>query len=679
MIKFLRDLVGDTLINLRSTIVRTADKSALASINRGPTSVIPVLLLLLLFCMTACGTNPPATSPPATPTSSQFSAVPQGKGMDPEPGTSGKPAPLPNGHNESISISNGVAYVGSDNGSLYALDTNNGTGRWSYKIGTPVWVYSVFDGVVYATGNTGLYALNAGSGKLLWRYQGNKELSQVIVVDGTVYTSTSADNNASTLVALRAADGSMLWSYTVSTVTPSMMGVIGGIVYVSESSEGPEGLSSGFIYALQASDGHVLWKAQPGSNTGLADGGVVASNDLVYFATSQGNIYALHTDTGSVAWHAIQSPLLGMPPNAPTPVLANGLLYVASTMGLFAYNAGNGSLAWQYKEPSPGGPVLVAPVVVSGVIYFGGQRGTILALRASDGRVLWQHSAAGIANPLTVNDDLVISYTGPVEALRASNGSLLWQQNVVGASEGSDAAGPETVGGSVVLVGGDTGVVQAIRVSDGKLLWHYAIQELPVQSPPVSSAYISFTSSTSYQQALETVTSLGLKTFADCQFGTWVSSDNRALFVSNHEMTVLATVNSAPLWFDRLKATSGVQMVQPGGPQSCPLMRPGNGPAFLPASQANTYVQVTFTNTVQYAAALDAVNSLGFRLAAPCYEQARAQGSKPTWKAQDQSSTFNQSHTLILATTGANAVTWQSQLKAVNGVVKVVAPFQATC
>ncbi len=636
-------------------------------------------LLLLVCCLPACGTNFPATTSSGTPPPSKFSNIPLGKGTDPEPGTDGKPAPLPNGHSESIIVSNGVAYVGSDNGMLYALDTTGGTVRWRYKIGAAAWLYSVSSGVVYAAGDTALYALNADSGKLLWRYQGSKWISQAIVVAGTVYTATSAENNASIIVALRAADGGKLWTYSVSAATPALMGVVDGIVYVAASSDGPDGLSVRNISALRASDGHVLWRMQLVGGEGLANGGVVAASGLAYFATSQGNIYGVRTDTGSIAWHVSQSSVPGLPPNAPTPVLASGLLYVSSPLGLFAYNADDGKLVWQHKAPFPGGPIVVQPIVVNGVVYSGGQRETILALRASDGKLLWQYSTGGVANALAVIDGMVINYSGPVEALRASDGKLLWQQNVNISGEGSDAAGPETIGDGVVVVGGDDGVVQAIRVSDGKLLWHYAIRELPVQSPPVYSAFIFFASSITYQQALAIVTNLGLKTFADCQFGAWVSSDNKTFFGNDHEMTVLATVNSAPLWFDRLQATNGIKMVQPDGPHSCPLMRPGNGVKYLPASQANTYIQVTFASTTQYATALDAVNGLGFRLADPCYEQLRAQGHKPTWQSQDQSNTFNQSHMLVLATTGTNAVTWQKQLGSVKGVVKVVTPFKAAC
>lgn len=166
-----------------------------------------------------------------------------GKGMNSEPGTNGKPAPLPNGHNESILISNDVAYVGSDNGSLYALDTSNGIVRWNYKVGSAVSLYAIDSGVIYATGDTALYALNAESGKLLWQYRGSKWISQVIVANGAVYTATAADNNASMLVALRVADGKQLWDYTVAATTPALMGVVDGIVYAAESSMGSYGSS----------------------------------------------------------------------------------------------------------------------------------------------------------------------------------------------------------------------------------------------------------------------------------------------------------------------------------------------------------------------------------------------------------------------------------------------------
>src|ERR1700682_750184 len=106
-------------------------------------SIRKTWLLLLLLCavllVSACGKN--ASSSPAS--SSRSSNSPLGIGMTPEPGTDGKPMPLPDGHYESMAASNGIDYVGSDNGRLYALNGKDGSVRWQYYAGAPVYVASV--------------------------------------------------------------------------------------------------------------------------------------------------------------------------------------------------------------------------------------------------------------------------------------------------------------------------------------------------------------------------------------------------------------------------------------------------------------------------------------------------------------------------------------------------------
>ena len=100
---------------------------------------------------------------------------------------------------------------------------------------------------------------------------------------------------------------------------------------------------------------------------------------------------------------------------------------------------------------------------------------------------------------------------------------------------------------------------------------------------------------------------------------------------------------------------------------------------FLGPNAPITYVRATFSGDTGYDAALDAVNNLGFRLANPCYEQARSRGNKPTWNTAGQENTFGSSHTLLLATTSYNATAWLSQLKTVVGVTGVDVPVTATC
>ena len=90
-------------------------------------------------------------------------------------------------------------------------------------------------------------------------------------------------------------------------------------------------------------------------------------------------------------------------------------------------------------------------------------------------------------------------------------------------------------------------------------------------------------------------------------------------------------------------------------------------------------MKTTFSDSISYDIALDAANNLGFRLANPCYESARARGDKPAWKTAGQENAFGAAHTLLLATTGFNATTWLSQLKTLAGVTKVDTGVGAGC
>ncbi|MDQ6662518.1 MAG: PQQ-binding-like beta-propeller repeat protein, partial [Chloroflexota bacterium] len=524
--------------------------------------------------------------------------------------------------------------------------------------------------------------VNASNGAPLWHYQAAKYVSQVQVADGVVYTNTAAEGNSAALSALRATDGSQLWRYTLATGSPALLGISDGTVYAIQGIGdigSPNYAQS--IYALRASDAHVLWHTPIARTDGLVSRSMAEANGIVYISTIHGTIYALHADTGVQLWHVAQTSSNGRDfgPGINVPMLENGLVYVGNSQGVSAFRASDGVRVWQYKDNIEN-PFGALPTVSNGVVYFGNSHGFIVALRATDGTQLWQRSeGGGFSRLLSVTDGLVINDAGPVYALRASDGAQLWQRPIQGSGEGSDAGLPEVVGEGIVFIGGDDGSVQALQASDGKILWRYMIKEKAVPTEPVYSASVTFANSVSYQQALEIVTNLGLELASMCPISLSIAEATRKAFPTYHYMTVAATVNSAPLWLDRLAATPGIEQAQPIGAHSCPNMNADTLPKSLPSNQINTFVRVTFADAVQYATALDATIALGFRLPDPCYEQVRAQDMKPMWHPMAQVDSFGKTHTLLLATTFLNAINWQNQLKAVTGVVKLEAPYKASC
>jgi outer membrane protein assembly factor BamB len=635
------------------------------------------VLLLLPFCLLLALV---ACAPNAAKSASVPGNVPSGTGTNPEPGTDGSAQPAPSGHTESIVATADLAFVGSDNQNVYALGVKDGKVRWHYKTGDTTLVYVVANGVVYVTAQDRLYALNTSNGALLWKYQAQALLSQVQVSAGVVYAATAATGNTSTLVALDATTGALHWHYTLQTSMPGLLGIVGNTVYMVQIAGdlGAPGAAQ-TIHALGASDGQQLWQAAVDSADGIANGVPVADAGMVYFATSYGALYAFAAATGQPRWHVAQTGLQPMAPVALSPVISDGLVYVGNNQAISAYRATDGARQWRYSWANQA-PFPAQPVLVDGVVYAGNAGGQIVAVRASDGKLLWQQRQAGVSvEPVVVSDGLVINDTGPVFALRASDGKLLWQGSVSPSGVGSAAGKPEAVSAGVVYIGGDNGMVTALHASDGKPLWQYAIQELPVQTSPVYQAVVTFAPTLSYQQALEMVTNLGLKTFVQCH-AEWVAGDEHDAFAGEHALLVAATVNSAPLWLGRLKATQGVTDVQArDGVIPCLAFPPGNGPQYLPPEQAGAVVLVTFTSAISYATALDSLNALGFRMADSCYEQARAQGQKPTWHPMGEADAFARTHALVLATTQYNAVTWAEQVKRVAGFASMDVSYQATC
>src|SRR6266705_1468076 len=77
----------------------------------------------------------------------------------------------------------------------------------------------------------------------------------------------------------------------------------------------------------------------------------------------------------------------------------------------------------------------VYPTLAHGIIYIGASDGAITAVRASDGKLLWQYKTSGAAYaPLVINGVIygeVFANPGPnhVDAWRVGDGSLLWQSS----------------------------------------------------------------------------------------------------------------------------------------------------------------------------------------------------------------------------------------------------------
>lgn len=646
-------------------------------------------LLCLFVCLAILGLAGCGTNGFTSTQQGNFSNIPQGKGNNPEPGNSSKPEPVPEGHWESLLVANGIIYAGSDNGQLYAFDAQSGKILWQRKQHANS-LYAIAGKIIYAVDQTSgnvLHALDASNGNALWQHAVASPIDSVQVDGGTVYLDVGNTVNASIIYALNATSGAQLWQYAENgEAEAGLVSVGNGRVYIAPLHQTSDGLPDPqVVNVLNANTGQQLWQLILSTQDGMERNGIVEVNGTTYVATSNGALYAVQTNTGHVLWHvrAPANALAGIPAaRGNTPVIVDGAVYVGDMSSVAAYRASDGKQLWQYQPHiGMGGPAIdMQPMVANGVVYFATQApdGSLVALRASNGTVLWQTRVDdGNAQDLELVDGRIIEPVGHVTVWQASNGQRLWTRSTDNGSSGP--TGPVRTSAGVVYVGEGNGNIQALRISDGTQLWHYQIQELPVSQPPVYGAVVTFTNSTSYNQAIQIVSDLGLKTFADCR-SEWVPEDDEQNYANYHAFTVAAMTNSAPLWLERLQATPGVAHAQAQGIHGCFADIPGPHPIQrLQPKQAGAYLQVSFASNISYTQAWQSLNALGFRLADPCYEAARAQSHKPTWQSMGEESSFAQTHTLTVATTNFNATIWQQQLQKVTGISHVATPKGAVC
>ncbi|HLH63420.1 MAG TPA: PQQ-binding-like beta-propeller repeat protein [Ktedonobacteraceae bacterium] len=276
----------------------------------------------------------------------------------------------------SPTLANGVVYFGSDDGYVNAVHELNGKLAWRYKTDSQLVTSSpvVQDGVVYVASSS-LYALNAGNGSLLWKHRFKYgAASSPAVVNGIIYI----NEGDGYLYALNAGDGSIVWQYkTEMYVYSTAPTVVNGVVYA--------GSTNHTLYALNAGSGSLLWSYQTG---GAIYSSAAVSDGIVYIGSADGSMYALNAADGSLIWRYTTGDSIYSSPSA-----VNGVVYFGSNDDfVYALNAGSGSLLWRYQT---GGRVFSSPQVVNGLLYIGSEDSYVYTLNTIDGTLSWRTQMGG--------------------------------------------------------------------------------------------------------------------------------------------------------------------------------------------------------------------------------------------------------------------------------------------
>jgi eukaryotic-like serine/threonine-protein kinase len=280
----------------------------------------------------------------------------------------------------SPTVANGLVYVGSGDGKLYAFEALTGVRKWvSAPTGGGIDSSpAVVNGLVYVgSQDNQLYAFDALTGKLQWTaLTGDQIFSSPTVADGVVYIGSEDDK----LYAFDAKTGEQKWVATTGDQIWSSPTVANGLVYI--------GSYDHELYAFNAKTGALQWVSAP------TDGRIFATpavaNGLVYVPSDDFKVYALNALTGEQKWVSV---LTGNYLGSGTAV-ANGLVYVGcDDHHLYAFDALTGEQKW--VSVSTGNVIASSPTVANGVVYVGSNDQKLYAFDALTGEQKWVSPRTG--------------------------------------------------------------------------------------------------------------------------------------------------------------------------------------------------------------------------------------------------------------------------------------------
>lgn len=256
---------------------------------------------------------------------------------------------------------------------MAAYDAATGARRWRTRIGGTAFVTApaVYGDAIYFSAGTTIYSLSASSGHLRWKTV--VSTAEWGTIDGPVAVSgygeyVVAAGNDGHVYNLAAGTGKVRWNVQagggIHTGGPA---IYSGIVYVPEGHSGDEG--GGFdIWALQVSDGRVLWHNYAGDDVHVTP---AAGQGKVFIGSIDEGLLALDSRTGALLWTTpYEGEVWG------SPVLANGVLYAGTDEVLVAHDAATGAPLWS-TQISTGMANMSSPAVVDGRVYTGSGEGTV--------------------------------------------------------------------------------------------------------------------------------------------------------------------------------------------------------------------------------------------------------------------------------------------------------------
>lgn len=251
-----------------------------------------------------------------------------------------------------------------------------------------------------------------------------------------------------------------------------------GMVYAASA--------KGEIVKIDAASGKQVWRVSAGEPL---SGGVGLGPDLVLVGTPKAYVLAFD-QSGKFLWKSkVSSEVLSIPQ-----VTDDLVIVRAGDSRIFGLSAKDGSRKWVYERANPALSLRSSAGVVlaDGAVYAGFAGGKMIALRADDGKIVWEVSVAlpkgtteieriaDITSQPFVDGPLVyaVAYQGKVAGVDRATGKVAWSREI------SSYTGLSAEDARVFLSHA-TGSVYALEYSSGKTFWRQGALKNRLLSAPL--------------------------------------------------------------------------------------------------------------------------------------------------------------------------------------------------
>jgi outer membrane protein assembly factor BamB len=280
---------------------------------------------------------------------------------------------------------------GSQDGHLRAVDKSNGELQWEFEAGDVDWdvrdvfingIPTVKDGIAYfSSEDFNVYAVEVATGREVWRHTlGEEPQARLIpIVDRTAYIGAWDGH----LYAIDIDTGERVWrSVTDDSNRASLPSQVPFVTVVPIVTDEAVYFTdwAGNLFAVDRETGRQVWRFDPGASDSRHVGSrsfMARDGDVLYYSTLEDqHLYGVDRRTGRKVWSMATDGIVYGPASA-----GNGIgLYaeflpnkseMGGTMLLRAMELSERRVLWTAEDMAS------APTVVDSVVYYAGNDGTV--------------------------------------------------------------------------------------------------------------------------------------------------------------------------------------------------------------------------------------------------------------------------------------------------------------